>query len=367
MRKFLILTLFTTFLLGFFGCNSENNNNNKEKTCLEDPTQEKCKQIKVYDVLPEDNIIYVDKDQEFKILQISDLHLGPDITAGYANSKPELTYNYMRFLVENNNPDLIILTGDMLFHSSAKADELRAVMDEFKTPWTYVFGNHDGTTMAEKNAIINKFSKSEYCIFKNEYENAKTIRMGDHLIQLREKTTNKLVYAFYMFDSGMHSTQSGIILPNNKSGYESVWEDQLEHYETVMTSLNARYNEQEENLFTNVPHAIFQHIAVEEFVTAYDEAKANKKVLYGTRGETECNGLINTGEFELVKKMGATSMFIGHDHINTYAVMYKDLLLAYGGQTGYANDYYGDNNDKNGVLITINSNRTITSKLVNVK
>ncbi len=369
MRKFLILTLFTTFLLGFFGCNTGNNdNNNKEKTCLEDPTQEKCQQIKQYEVTTDDNIIYIEKNQEFKILQISDLHLTNNLTVNYANSKPEITYNNMRQLVERTNPDMIILTGDFSYESTGKITELRQVMDEFKTPWTYVFGNHDGNKMTTKQYIVENFAKSEYCIFKNEYENAKTIRMGDHLIQLREKTTNKLVYAFYMFDSGMHSTQSGIVLPDNefntKSGYESVWEDQLEHYETVITSLNARYNEQDDNLFTKVPHIIFQHIAVPEYEKAYNDTE-NATILYGLRREGEGAALINTHEFELVKNMGATSMFVGHAHADDYAVLYQDFLLAFGGQAGYSNIYPFDNElTKRGTLITIDSSRKISSELV---
>lgn len=44
---------------------------------------------------------------------------------------------------------------------------------------------------------------------------------------------------------------------------------------------------------------------------------------------------LNTGMFAAMKASGdVMGTFVGHDHDNDYAVMWKDILLAYGRYTG---------------------------------
>ncbi len=57
--------------------------------------------------------------------------------------------------------------------------------------------------------------------------------------------------------------------------------------------------------------------------------------LRGTRMEEACSPRINTGMFAAMKEAGdVMGVFVGHDHDNDYAVMWKNILLAYGRYTG---------------------------------
>lgn len=303
-----------------------------------------------------DNILYIDNEKDiFKILQLTDLHLTNDLDVAYGNAYPNETYEFVRYVVEESNPDLIVLTGDIFYHTNAKAEELRLLMDSLKIPFTFVWGNHDATTLIEKNNISNELLKSDYCLWKNDYQNKDLKRTGDHAIQLRTNDTDKLLYCFYMLDSG---TYNGKI-------YESVYEDQLNQYKNVMDKLNEIYKKQENNKYDIIPNLVFQHIPVEEYRTLYSE----DKLILGRKIENPCNGEENTGQYEFMKKYNMKAMFVGHDHMNNYAFKTEDgIILAYGGQAGYSNtydEYYPDVTRLwNALEITIDSNREISLKLI---
>jgi hypothetical protein len=269
---------------------------------------------------------------------------------------------------------MIVLTGDNLFgFSIERIKELSSVLDEFKLPWTYVYGNHDthSQSIEEKKLIENECLKSSYCLYRNDFENITLKRRGDHLIQLRLKDTNKLVYGLYMIDSGTYSYK----LPDlNKDGepdgvgYESVYEDQLNQFKKVINSANIRYQEQDDNNFENLPNIIFQHMCVQEYNTAWDlytKGSSEAKLLFGKYLETPCPGLVNTGQFDVMKEMNTKGMFVGHDHINTFGVEYQGILLAVGGQAGYSNIYLCNSTEpKNGLLITINSKQELSAEVI---
>lgn len=327
----------------------------EDKLCV------RCQSLEDYSA--KDSIIYVEEGKNLQILQITDLHLTEDTTALYANDRMLLTFNHIRRLVGLTNPDVIVVTGNIFYYSTAKADQFRAFMDEFQTPWTFVFGSYDATTMDQKREIAMILTQSKYCIFQNQYENEDTIRMGDHIIQIREKGSDKLIHALYLFDSGMHTMQSGLSLPDGSYGYESVWNDQLDRYKQTFSYLNAEYQAQQNNTSALLPHTIFQHLAVEEYAAADDYTKT----IYGSRLEANTSGKINTGEFALIKETGAKAIFVGHDHQNCYAIVYQGIQLGCGGQTGYSNYYPGNEKGKNGVLISIGPDGGVSSAKIDAQ
>ena len=304
--------------------------------------------------------VYTSKNRDFKVLQLSDLHLTNDLDGAYANSKPDETYANITQIISQTNPNLIVLTGDIFFHNLSKLQEFKEFMDSFKINWTFTFGNHDALTIEEKIEIANGLESSKYCLFRNEYQNIETSHMGDHIILLKTKWSKKLRFAFYFFDSGIHQAK-----PDGKAYYESVYSDQLEHYQNTILKVNMEYTKQTKISSSKIPHIIFQHIPVEEFDVAYNDNSSIK--LYGEKYENPCYGELNTGEFETVKNMGAKGIFVGHDHANNYGVNYKGIILSYDGQIGYSNGYLNDDSSKSGVLITICPNGSIKSNLVFVE
>lgn len=304
--------------------------------------------------------MYTSKNEDFKVLQLSDLHLTSNLDGGYANGKPEETYANITQIISQTKPNLIVFTGDIFYHDLARVQEFRSFMDSFKIDWTFTFGNHDALTMEEKIEISNEMESSEYCLFKNEYENCETSHLGDHIILLKNKWSKKLRFAFYLFDSGIHQVKS-----DGKAHYESVYADQLEHYKECISTVNKEYTRQKKNSSAQIPNIIFQHIPTEEFAIAYEDENSSK--LYGEKLENPCYGEINTGEFETIKNMGGKGIFVGHDHANNYGINYKGIILSYDGQIGYSNGYLNDDSTKSGILITIHPDSTIEPKLIFVE
>ena len=107
-----------------------------------------------------------------------------------------------------------------------------------------------------------------------------------------------------------------------------------------------------------LPALAFFHIPLPEYNEA---ARSENAILRGTRMEEACAPKLNTGMFAAMKEAGdVMGMFVGHDHDNDYAVMWKDILLAYGRFTGGNTEY---NHLPNGARIIVldEGARTFTS------
>jgi len=80
---------------------------------------------------------------EFKIVQFADLHFGTE-GEQYHNADEARTVEFMSYLVQTEKPDLIVLSGDNIMTTGVSgAKELVRIMDAYRTPYTFVFGNHD--------------------------------------------------------------------------------------------------------------------------------------------------------------------------------------------------------------------------------
>ncbi|MDR1905349.1 MAG: metallophosphoesterase, partial [Clostridiales bacterium] len=88
------------------------------------------------------------EDREFRVLQLTDTHLG----GGFLSIKKDSwAINAISALVHETKPDLIIVTGDMVYpvpFSSGTIDNLVStrlfarLMERLGVYWTVVFGNH---------------------------------------------------------------------------------------------------------------------------------------------------------------------------------------------------------------------------------
>lgn len=76
--------------------------------------------------------MYTSKNEDFKVLQLSDLHLTSNLDGGYANGKPEETYANITQIISQTKPNLIVFTGDIFYHNLARVQEFRSFMDSFK-------------------------------------------------------------------------------------------------------------------------------------------------------------------------------------------------------------------------------------------
>ena len=115
----------------------------------------------------------IDKHKDFKILQLTDLHLGFGFIS---RKKDKLALNAVTKIIHKAKPDMIVLTGDSIFpflpkagtlNNRKQAYKLMKFMDSFAIPYTLVFGNHDcemGST-CNKEELAQIYKKGKYCIF----------------------------------------------------------------------------------------------------------------------------------------------------------------------------------------------------------
>ena len=95
---------------------------------------------------------------KFKIVQITDIHLG----GWNLNDNDPNTYQAIRTYLTIEQPDLIVLSGDMLNSDSIQynADDflkqLAGVLEPFNIPWCYIFGNHDVTWYGNSQANVRR-------------------------------------------------------------------------------------------------------------------------------------------------------------------------------------------------------------------
>lgn len=82
----------------------------------------------------------------FKILQLSDLH----------NRRFNKNNKKIVKMIEKENPDIIVMTGDMVSSNSKGFGNFFSLVEELdgKYPIYYIFGNHEQRLSVEKQAII---------------------------------------------------------------------------------------------------------------------------------------------------------------------------------------------------------------------
>lgn len=291
-----------------------------------------------YDEFKIDDIKTLDvKNDNFKILQITDLHY-------HLPHKTNENDYIVRTLVEENNPDMIVITGDSVFGPTnlIYTQHLVKLMDSFKIPWAIVYGNHDDEGKVDKFWMGDKYINAEYCLYENGPYNIGGT--GNYIVNLNKD--GKPFYSMIMMDSNRSITYKG------NQEYGAFTPSQVSWYEWAARGLtNAGYDKS----------MMFFHIPFPEYLDAYESWEStgfDESIGFGERNEDVCSATYNPGMFSKIKEMGNTThTFVGHDHVNNFSVKYEGIVLSYGlkssRQFAYSEELIG------GTLITINADRSV--------
>lgn len=266
-------------------------------------------------------------DTAYKILQITDVHILND------EKKDAKAFKTITAMVETTNPDMIILTGDL---TSEKENFTAfktgcAFLESFNIPWAFVFGNHEGLDIKyEENEVLDpekiadRQTLSDYleslpnCIYEAGDENADG--MGNYYYNVTDDN-GKVITSLIMMDSHRYDEENG--------GYDHFHDNQIEWYENTIKSIAKDVNGDESKV---VPSLAFFHVPMQEYMTAYDEAKGTDKLLWGFRFLNEDGTpAVDDQMFEKMVELGSTkACFAGHDHMNNFSVNYQGIRLTYG-------------------------------------
>ncbi len=268
---------------------------------------------------------------EFRILQLTDLHY-------HLPHKTKETDNIVTTLVEENDPDMIVITGDSVFNPSnvMYTKHVAELMDSFEIPWAIVYGNHDDEGKADKYWMGEVYENSQYGLYHNGPFNIGGV--GNYAVNLTKD--GQPYYSVIMMDSNRVTQINGV------NEYGSFTPSQVLWYEWLQRGL----------IQAGYEHSLmFFHIPFEEYSLAYEEWEAggfDESVGFGVKEEDVCCAPYNPGMFTKIKELGATThTFAGHDHVNAYSVDYQGVRLTYGLKS--SRQFYYSEELVGGTLITL--------------
>ncbi len=294
----------------------------------------------------EDLTLTMNRGEQFKIIQFADLHFGKEGEV-YHNADEARTIEFMTYLVESENPDLIVLSGDNIMTMGVQGiKELICIMDAYQTPYTFIFGNHDAESSLEgycKRDVSDYLenSNSPYLLYRSGYvEDTGENRYGNFSISLTDAKTGDLLGALVMIDTGTYDYAAGC--------YQSITEGQIEWYKSEIGRLNGIYSKQKNNEHEIIPTLTYGHMQLQEHFIAYQKAENEDGATFVY--EQELNGwMSNTmlggagGEsspfYKAMKEMGSAKTYLcGHMHGFFYHVKMDGILLGFCPQIGVSSN-----------------------------
>ncbi len=294
---------------------------------------------------------YFITDGDFKVMQLTDIHIGGGFMSKTVDEK---ALNAVAAMVTKEKPDLVIATGDIAFpvpysagtfnnYSGAKA--FANLMESLGVYWDVTFGNHDAEAYSyfdrEEVASFYENEEYKYCLFQSGPEDADGY--GNHTIEVKN-SEGIITQAIILIDSQAYVDDS--IIESIKGTYDNIHPNQVEWYESEILRMNAE-NEKINKEAVPVKSLAFFHIPLVEMDDAWNEFRENGyndtddfKYIEGIIAEQGRQVYCGYGEDELFEKMlelGSTkAMFNGHDHINNTTFEYKGIQFSY----GYSVDYF---------------------------
>lgn len=281
--------------------------------------------------------IYTD-NEDFKILQLTDIHLGGSaFSAGKDHKALEAVFS----LVSATEPDLVVVTGDLVFPMGIMSFSLNnyipvlqyaSFMRNMGIPWIFAYGNHDTESMAshtpeDLDRLLRSLSyKNTQNLLYPQVQPPITGR-NNQLIKLVDNQGG-LIQALFILDSNAYTG-------DRLNSYDYIHDDQVLWYEAMVTQLKEEYQ-------SEIPSLMFFHIPLQEYQTAYALYKNNSDSViyhYGKIGEADeaiCCSDYPSGLFDKIVALGSTkAIFVGHDHYNNISLEYQGVRLTYGMSIDY--------------------------------
>ena len=284
-------------------------------------------------------------DREFKVMQLTDIHIG----GGFLSTKKDnMALNAVAAMISAEKPDLVVVTGDIAFpvpysagtlNNKVGAEIFAQLMEKLGVYWCMGFGNHDTEaysfySRSDIAKIYENKEKYPHCLFQSGDENIDGY--GNYVINVKN-SLGEITQSLFVFDSHSYTDNDyfGILWK-----YDCIHKSQIDWYEATLAKLTEmNSNIQPKSLaFFHIPPLEMQQAYYEYRDNGYQDTD-NVKFLYGSAGEGSAivySSSKNEGLIDSFINNGSTkAVFVGHDHLNSFALDYKGLVLAY----GYSVDY----------------------------
>ncbi len=312
------------------------------------------------------------EDGSFKILQIADIQ---DIFIFRS-----LTRMFIEDMLEKDNPDLVVLTGDnispgagfMKWLVKKSIDNFMKIFEQKQVPVAIVYGNHDAENKLTKEEQWEVYES--YSCFIGEKDSEELTGFGTYYLPILGSKSDEHKFTLWFFDSQEYNNE------NELGGYGCIAKDQIQWYiktEKDITLANQKLT----------PSLAFQHIIPPEIykvlykITATDESGAvtyykpagkylkdqtvvEDGVTYGFPKkyadedtallEAPCPPKYTNGQADAFIKYGnVLGIAVGHDHKNCFVIPYNGLDIIQTPTASFGS--YGDHN-RGARVITLDEN-----------
>lgn len=314
-----------------------------------------------------DFVVQFQENKKIKLLQLTDMQIidaeqrrTPDrlrldeIVAWAPDTIDQNFGNHVKSLVAQAKPDMIFITGDMVYGSfddSGKTFEwFCEFMDSFAIPWTCVFGNHDNESYKGVDWQCQMLENTKYGLFKHGNVS------GNGNFSVGICVGEQLIRVFHMLDSHGCLCKEGIM------------PDQL-----ALVRENAKAIHKCQGKV--VPAFICMHFPVEE----YSKAEAAKGYVgdcytigvdfvakdndFGTKMQNvkKMKPIQVPGFSDVVKECNIEAMFCGHFHSINTCIEHEGVKWVFGLKTGQY-DYHNPG-QIGGTLVTLENENFSVSHL----
>ncbi|KAI8977093.1 Metallo-dependent phosphatase-like protein [Mycotypha africana] len=214
---------------GWTKINVDLNSGNNGKGTVGEPTFLYMK--KGYKDLPNMKPLAFDKNGDFKILQIADLHFTNeegvcrDVPADTECNGDMTTLKYIEKLLDHEKPDLVVFSGDNI--DGAGVSDARAATFKFadpviqrKIPWAVVFGEHDDESDLSREELIEVMRRMPYSLIQRGPMDIPG--WGNYAVKVFESTQKAAPHAFTLYFLDSHS------YAETKEGFDFIKSYQLD-------------------------------------------------------------------------------------------------------------------------------------------
>ncbi len=336
-----------------------------------------------------DYVLDFNVDRDLKILQLTDPQLIDSSQMRSADRlgssqiemyKPENfeanAFSYIREAVAASNPDVIFVTGDLVYgefdDNGSAFLALIEVMESLKIPWAPIFGNHDNESMMGVEWQCEQLMNAEYCLFNRRHSIGGN---GNYSVGIAKN--GSLERVMYLMDT--HACWDAVDRSEPVENRVGFTEAQLDWYRALALHVGSFAGEE-------VPSFLCYHVPTTEvikggYVAGYHDIMENQTTFSGSyqigvnnvaqpgdmgrheerfKDAYECDSLLET-----MQEVGTDGAFFAHSHRNNISVKYGGVRWTFGLKTGTYDRYP---TDLGGVLVTLPSGSdTFTVEQIVVK
>ena len=232
----------------------------------------------------------------FTILQIADSQIHDVVYDRCQNTYSDFcnasnTTAFISRLLFVAEPDLVVFTGDQVFHPTNPVAALNASLGPVQgTPYVFIFGNHD----------TGRCDKWNYHVMRKHVER-RALLVGTSALRVNRADGDNLDLFFLDYDKGSHE-RSGSELPESHMAWFAEKSQSTDH----------------SMVFLHVPPVEFSQVAIRS----------------GQKQENVDHSRVSRLRVENLAK-SVRVVAVGHDHVNDYCGDFNNVTLCYAGGAGY--------------------------------